>query len=442
MDLNSLFSKKIFTVYELTSYISTLLDEYVGYVFIRGEVSNLKISDAGHAYFTIKDSKSQISAVLFKGQNIKISFRDGSKVVVGGVITVYPPRGIYQIVVNEVILDGQGELYLHFEELKKRLFEKGLFSEEVKKPLPDFPFHIGVITSPYGAAIRDFLKIAFTKNPFIKVSIYPTKVQGEGASEMVISGVRYFNQVGNVDVIVIIRGGGSFEDLFCFNDEGLAYAIRESNIPVVTGIGHEIDFTIADYVADRRAATPTAAAELVVKGFADILDMLRDYKDRLDESIKGCVLNRERVIKRFLQVFYRDKDRFDKREELINRFVGRIESAMRGLLSNRYDRINRCAALLERNSPIGNIRRYLERVGALNLRMKGAILNSIDFRDNRLKNNIIRLELLNPENILKKGYSIVYKEGMIIDDSEKLSYEDLIKIRFYKGSVAAIVKDK
>ncbi|MCX7958172.1 MAG: exodeoxyribonuclease VII large subunit [Deltaproteobacteria bacterium] len=433
---------KIYTVCELTNYISKLLNENVGYVYVRGEVSNLRISDAGHAYFTIKDERSQLSAVLFRGQNIKIMFKDGSRIIAGGMVTVYPVRGVYQIVVNEVMIDGQGELYLRFEELKKRLYEKGLFSEEIKKILPDYPFHIGLITSPYGAAVRDFLKTALNKNPFVKISVYPARVQGEGAAKEIISGIRYFNKKREADVIAIIRGGGSFEDLFCFNDEELAYAIRESNIPVVTGIGHEIDFTIADYAADLRAATPTAAAESSVRSFSDMIDEIREKIERIDSSVADCVNKREMIIRRFLRVFYRDKEKFDKKTELLNIYVEKMKTAIGNFISDRYDRINRCNTLIERYSPVDMLRRYSEKLSLIDLRQKGAILKYFETLDNRIKESMTKLELTNPENILKKGYSLVLKGDKIVSDSEQILIDDVVSIRFYRGTARAEIKDK
>ncbi len=440
--LNFTKQKKIYSVVEITNKINLILSEQIGYVYVRGEVSNLKISDAGHSYFTLKDEKSQISCVLFRGQNIRINFRDGSRIIVGGSITIYPPRGLYQIVVNEIVIDGLGDLYLRFEALKKKLYEEGLFSEEIKKEIPEFPFSIGVVTSPYGAAIRDFLRTVYNKNPFLKVTIYPARVQGEGSALDIISGIKHFNMKNEVDLIVLIRGGGSFEDLFCFNDEGLAYAIRDSKIPVVTGIGHEIDFTIADYVADYRAATPTAAAEYVVKGADDIGKIILEFRDRLDRAVNERMLDSERVIRRFFGRFYKDKDRFDEKMEYVESCHKRLDKALRDLLTVYYNRVINCTASLERYSPIDKIRRKFDSIRLIDLRMRGAILNYFDKTENRINSSITKLDLLNPENILRKGYSVVYKDNRLISDADSLMQEDIIRIRFYKGNVKAQVKEK
>ncbi len=433
---------RVYSVNELTEKIGAVLDSEIGYVLVRGEVSNLRVSDAGHAYFTLKDERSQISAVLFRGQNIKINFKDGSRIVVGGAISVYAPRGVYQIIVDMVVMDGLGDLYLRFEELKKRLFEKGLFLEELKREIPEYVFHIGVITSPYGAAVRDFLRTVYNKNPFIKVVVYGARVQGEGSSEDIISGINYFNANSDVDVIAIIRGGGSFEDLFCFNDEALAYAIRKSRIPIVTGIGHEIDFTIADYVADYRAATPTAAAEYIVKDFREIAQVIRDYVERLTDAIKENTLKYEQIIKRFINVFYRDKEGFDLRIKDLDLKTNRLNIAIRNQLIIYSDRISEYRTSLERYSPYNIVRTYSERVERFNLRLGGAILNSLDMKREVLEHNITRLNLLNPENILKKGYSVVYKGKKAVRNSEEIEIGDSVEIRFYSGGAAAEIKSK
>jgi exodeoxyribonuclease VII large subunit len=434
------FPFKIYSVFEITEGIKRLLQEGIGYVYIRGEVSNLRRSDAGHSYFTLKDDKSQIMAVLFRSYNTNIPFKDGSRVIVGGMINVYPPRGLYQIVVNEIIQDGLGELYIKFEELKKRLSEKGLFSEEIKKAIPEYVFHIGLITSPYGAAVRDFLKTVFLKNSHIKVSVYAARVQGEGAAGDVIAGIRYFNRLRDVDVIAIIRGGGSFEDLFCFNDESLAYAIRESEIPVVSGIGHEIDYTIADYVADLRASTPTGAAEVIVKDETEILDCIKGLKERLDEAVVESLNERKRVIERFIVRFYQDRERFEDKAAQIQQMIDRIQEILRGRLTEYYNSIFSMNTHLERFSPAHRLKNYEERLNLIRLRLNGAILSHLDLLDNRLENLNTKLELINPENILKKGYSLVYRGDRIIRSVRELSEGDNVKIHFYDGDTSAVIK--
>jgi len=434
------FPFKIYSVFEITEGIKRLLQEGIGYVYIRGEVSNLRRSDAGHSYFTLKDDKSQIMAVLFRSYNTNIPFKDGSRVIVGGMINVYPPRGLYQIVVNEIIQDGLGELYIKFEELKKRLSEKGLFSEEIKKAIPEYVFHIGLITSPYGAAVRDFLKTVFLKNSHIKVSVYAARVQGEGAAGDVIAGIRYFNRLRDVDVIAIIRGGGSFEDLFCFNDESLAYAIRESEIPVVSGIGHEIDYTIADYVADLRASTPTGAAEVIVKDETEILDCIKGLKERLDEAVVESLNERKRVIERFIVRFYQDRERFEDKAAQIQQMIDRIQEILRGRLTEYYNSIFSMNTHLERFSPAHRLKNYEERLNLIRLRLNGAILSHLDLLHNRLENLNTKLELINPENILKKGYSLVYRGDRIIRSVRELSEGDNVKIHFYDGDTSAVIK--
>lgn len=432
---------RIFSVFEITENIKSLIERNVGYVFVRGEVSNLRTSDAGHAYFTLKDEKSQIAAVLFRSYNIKIDFGDGSRVIVGGLITIYSLRGVYQIIVDQVIPDGLGDLYRRYEERKRRLYEEGLFSEDIKKDLPRFSFHIGLITSPYGAAVRDFLRTAWSKSSFINISIYSVRVQGEGAADDIISAIRYFNERGDVDVIAIVRGGGSFEDLFCFNDESLAYMIRESNIPVVTGIGHEVDFTIADYVADLRAATPTAAAEAIVRTDSELLRTITDLRKRMDDGIRDHILSRRKVIDRFLSAFYRDRDRLHKKSLDIERITDNLYSLINRLLKGYSSRIQNSRVIMERHSPLSLISQRQEQISFLNIRMRGGILNRIDDLSNVVKGNILKLDLLSPENILKKGYSVVYKNDRIVRGADELADRDSVRIRFHNGDVGAVIKN-
>ncbi len=436
----SLSKNKINSVFEITENIKSLLDKNIGYVFVRGEVSNLRTSDAGHSYFTLKDEKSQITAVLFKGYNIRADFKDGSRIIVGGLVSVYPPRGIYQIVVNQVFSDGIGELYKKYEELKKRLFDEGLFSEEIKKDIPYLPFHIGLITSPYGAAVRDFIRTAFNKNSFVKIAVYSSKVQGDDAAEEIISGIKYFNKEKNVDVIAIVRGGGSFEDLYCFNDENLAYTIRESRIPIVTGIGHEIDFTIADYVADLRAATPTAAAEAIVRSEDEIIQNIKDLRTRMDQGLQNYTFERRRVVERFLHAFYRDREKIDNKISDIENISIRLSVSIQSIFEDYSHRIQNCKILIERYSPLSRINQSKNRVFLLNIRMKGGILNRITDLTNVLNGNQLKLELLNPENILKKGYSLIYKDNGIVRSADELGEDDKIRIRFYDGDVGAVVR--
>lgn len=285
-----------FSVTQLTAYIKNRLeqDENLQYLPVQGEISNFVLHPSGHMYFTLKDEGSQIKAAMFKGANSRLTFapKNGQKVVVTGSVSVYEPRGEYQLVVSQMIPQGIGDLYAQFEELKRKLGAEGLFDSAHKKPLPRFPKRIGVITSPSGAAVRDIMNITARRCPFIQLVLYPALVQGAGTEDSLIRGLEAFEK-GGVDVIIIGRGGGSMEDLWGFNGERLARKIYEISVPVVSAVGHETDFTICDFVADQRAPTPSAAAELTVPDIRTLKRQLDDKADRLVASVGGILKGAE-----------------------------------------------------------------------------------------------------------------------------------------------------
>ena len=282
--------RHIWSVTELNSAVRDLIEGSLLPVWVAGEVGNLTLHRSGHAYLTLKDANSQIHAVFFGGASVcaKMKIREGSKVEAFGRLTCYLPRGEYQLNIKSLRPMGIGDLQQQFEEMKRKLAEEGLFDESRKKPIPFLPTRIGVVTSPEGAALQDFLKIALARFPMLTIRIYPSPVQGKGAEFQIAEGVRYFNRKHNVDVIVVTRGGGSLEDLWPFNEDVVGRAIAESKIPVVSGVGHEVDFTIADFAADLRAPTPSGAAELIVPEKAAIDDLLSTQKGRLQAAITLC----------------------------------------------------------------------------------------------------------------------------------------------------------
>lgn len=293
-------SKNIFSVSNINKYIKMVFDKdpFLSYVAIKGEITNFKAHSSGHLYFTLKDETSTIKCVMFKSaaQNLKVKLQDGSAVVVMGSVSVYDVGGTYQVYVKSITLDGVGELYAKYEELKKKLEAEGLFSPMYKKKIPFMPNRVGVITSSTGAVIRDIINVSTRRFSKPNLLLFPAAVQGDMVASTVISGLRYFNQANNVDVIIIARGGGSFEDLFGFNDENLARAIFASKIPVVSAVGHETDFTICDFVSDLRAPTPSAAAELVYPSEMEITSKLDTLNLRLKTSIANILSRRRQYL--------------------------------------------------------------------------------------------------------------------------------------------------
>ena len=287
--------KTIYSVFQVNTYIHNMFreDYLLSDVSVSGEISNLKFHSSGHIYFTLKDDKSAISCAIFRpsAQKLNIALKDGDKIVASGSISNYVPNGSVTFNVTKVEYEGVGDLTVKFEELKKRLAEQGLFDKEFKKPIPKFPKTIGIVTAPTGAAIRDIISVSKRRNPYISLILFPALVQGEGAKESIVKGIETLEKA-NVDVIIVGRGGGSLEDLWAFNEEEVAYAIFQCPIPVISAVGHEIDFTISDFTADLRAATPSAAAELAVPDIRQTIEDIEDLKKSLDKGFERVLKNK------------------------------------------------------------------------------------------------------------------------------------------------------
>jgi len=390
----------IYTVSELTAHISDCLQKNFKNVFVEGEISNLRFYPSGHLYFTLKDDLASIRAVVF---NFPFRFsmdliKDGLTVVVRGRLDVYERRGEYQLVVEDLEITGLGILFQKFEMLKRRLLKEGLFDEKRKRPIPLLPRRIGIITSPAGAAIRDMLRIIAEKFDNMGVLIFPVRVQGSEAALEIVEGIEYFNRTKEVDVIILGRGGGSVEDLQPFNEETVARAIYRSDIPIVTGIGHEIDYTIADFVADLRAPTPTKAAEVAVRAKSDLKATIGAQKDKMKEALKR-ILERER--------------------ERLSSY--RIE-------------------LIQRRDFLDENRIYLDELGRGLLQGMRGLLES---RRKGLDGLSQRLLDLNPLGVLKRGYSItVKKDGRVVADKEEVEEGEELEIILHRGQLGVTVLSK
>ena len=369
MDLESLLSKKkIYTVSEITKEIKLLIVDNFYDIWIRGELSNCRTAHSGHIYFTLKDEYSVIKAVFFKKfhNEIKFELEDGMKVIVHGELDIYEKRGEYQVIVDYIEPEGIGALQIAFQQLKEKLEKEGLFSPEHKMPIPPFPEKIGVITSPTGAAIRDILNVINRRYRGVHIIIYPTLVQGEGAAEEIVSAINTANERKEVDVLILARGGGSIEDLWAFNEEKVARAIYSSEIPIISAVGHEIDTTISDLVADLRAPTPSAAAELVVKN-----------KSELATHFKDLV---QRMLNRMTSIVNQKKDTLSHYSEEI------LERRIKNIIVNKtmiFDDISKA--------------------------LDNSFENIINNYKNRFKQGVAKLESLSPLSTLARGYSIVTK---------------------------------
>ncbi|MBI3189620.1 MAG: exodeoxyribonuclease VII large subunit [Ignavibacteriales bacterium] len=385
-------SSNILSVGELTRRIKSVLETDFSNVAISGEISNFKRHSSGHLYFTLKDENAQISAVLWRGRaaNLFFSPQDGMKVVARGSITVYEPRGNYQIDCISLQPLGIGELQLAFERLKQKLATEGLFEQENKKPLPQFPERIGIVTSPTGAALQDMLNIISRRFPSVEVILYPVKVQGTGAAEEIATAIKDFNKFGDIDVLIIGRGGGSLEDLWAFNEEVVARAIFASKIPVVSAVGHEIDFTIADFVADLRAPTPSAAAELVVPNKIDVVESLHNYYYTLEQILSDTIQSHRET----------------------------IESLLKSYSFNR---------------PFDLLRQYSQRSDELKNILERTISHRFTFVKQHLDSLQHRLASVDPQQVLKRGYAMVYRDGKVVSSAVALSANEEVEMQFHDG---------
>lgn len=393
---------KVFSISELNAYIKNLLDSdaRLAGVYVRGELSNYKTYPSGHHYFTMKDQEGALRCVMFKSSALKLRFKpkDGMNVVAFGRIAVYAKDGTYQFYVNEITPDGVGDLYIAFEQLKEKLFEEGLFDERHKKPLPRFPGTIAVITSSAGAAVRDIIRILGSRWPLTKVVVIPVRVQGPEAPPEISWAIRYANAHNAADLIITGRGGGSLEDLWAFNDERVARAIFDSDIPVISAVGHEPDVTIADFVADMRASTPSNAAEIAVPDISEVRDALSGAKIRMHQAANRELKSRRQRLdelrgKRALQS---PKYYIDDKRLLLDYTQDKIYGAMQRKLHTNRERYARLAAALDAMSPL----KVLGRGYAIAVREDGLIIKTtadVETGDRltiRLKQDEIKCEVV------------------------------------------------
>lgn len=432
---------QIYSVSELTQSIKFLLEEGFPTVWLTGEISNYRLPSSGHAYFALKDAESQIRCVFFKWLmgHVRFDIEDGLEVLVRGRLTIYEARGEYQITVDYMEPRGVGALQLAFEQLKERLLKEGMFDADKKKAIPQFPEKIGIVTSPTGAAIKDILSVIKRRYPNVNILIYPVRVQGDGAAGEIAAGIEALNEMGDIDVIIVGRGGGSIEDLWAFNEEVVARAIYASSIPVVSAVGHEIDFTIADFAADLRAPTPSAAAELVVpdreelrKGIADIasrmatvvLNDILNLRDRLEYLTNRCSIASPTA--RLEEM----RQRLDDMEDIIVKDVVSLCTQQRTRLEELRERIwkqrgEKKIVLLRDN------------LNDLQKRLLASIINRGRFAQNRLASIVGKLNALSPLASLERGYSICYsyEDRRVVKDVAGLAVGDRLDVRLWGGEL-------
>lgn len=392
--------KNIYSVGQVNRYVKNMFtqDFVLQKVYVKGEVSNCKYHPSGHIYFSLKDETGVLSCVMFAGQRRGLAFRmkNGDKVVAGGSVDVYERDGRYQLYAREITLEGAGALYERFLALKEELEEMGMFAQEYKQPIPHFIHRLGVVTAPAGAAVQDIRNISLRRNPYLQIILYPALVQGEGAADSIVQGIRMLDQAG-VDVIIVGRGGGSIEDLWAFNEEKVARAIFECNTPVISAVGHETDFTIADFVADMRAPTPSAAAELAVDDFRQIIRSCQDYQDRLQRSMQ----NKLDILRAYLKQYQMKMDYL---------------------------------------SPATHLRDNRQRLVDLEEELRGAMKEKIKTDRHTLSLYLERYKGLSPLNKLNQGYSFVTdREGKAVTSTSQVQKGEFLEISVTDGVIEAEV---
>jgi len=439
-------SDRVYTVSELTRNIRALLEENFGHVWVCGEVSNCRFHSSGHVYYTLKDDQSQISVVFFRAdaRRLKFKLEDGLQINVGGRIGVYEKRGNYQLIAATAEPVGYGALQLAFEQLKNRLGEEGLFDEEHKKPLPRFPQRIGVVTSPTGAAIRDILHVIDRRFSTVEVVLCPSAVQGEGAAEEIAAAIQTLDAEGNVDVIIAGRGGGSLEDLWAFNEEVVARAIYDCETPIVSAVGHEIDFTISDFVADLRAPTPSAAAELVVRERESIISEIAELRESLIHSVGSRLTELDHRLELAVSSygFRRPSDMLLQYEQQLDDMRERIVELQRRRLDDLQNRVTVARKRLSALRPDRLIVSLGDRVKSVGRMLRERAANGVNMRRAALAELAAKLDSLSPLAVLARGYSIAYRlpAGEILRDTSETRKGDRIRVRLHRGSLACAVE--
>ncbi|MDD3453604.1 MAG: exodeoxyribonuclease VII large subunit [Bacilli bacterium] len=418
--------EKYLTVTALTRYLKYKFesDNNLRQVFIKGEISNFKAHSTGHFYFSIKDEQSRINAIMFSTNTKKLDFipKEGMKVLVAGSIRIYEATGNYQIYVEDLIEDGVGSLYIAFEKLKEKLQKEGLFDLKYKKPIPKYPSNIGIITAPTGAAIRDILSTIKRRYPLANTYLFPALVQGDASALDIAKKIRQANEsLFNLDVLIVGRGGGSFEDLNSFNDENVAREIFKSNIPIISAVGHEVDYTIADFVADLRAPTPTGAAELAVPNMIDLKHNLKQYNIRLNEAIMKKInlkklyldsIKNSFVIKNPMIMYDNKKQKLDLILEKLNQIIlNKVDKQKEYLISLKKNYILNNPEILYKNYQI------------------------------KLVNLMEKLEIVSPLNTLKRGYSLTYKDNILVKSIKDVKIKENIKIKMADGIISASINE-
>ncbi|MCC2606303.1 exodeoxyribonuclease VII large subunit [Planctobacterium marinum] len=429
----------IFTVSKLNRFAKHILESEIGSIWISAEISNFVAASSGHWYFTLKDARAQVKAAMFKGANRKVRQlpKEGDKVLVRGDISLYEARGDYQLIASHLEPDGQGDLKQQFEQLKTRLADEGLFAQERKRALPPRPQRIGIITSPTGAAIRDIITVFKRRNPGIELTVYPALVQGDGAAVSLRNALKQANAHQYVDALVIGRGGGSMEDLWCFNDEQLARDITQSAIPVVSAVGHEIDFTICDFVADLRAATPSAAAELLSYSNAETQNQLLNIRRQLSAAFVNLLHTKRHALQQRRHELNRlhPESRLREQWQSLDRLQTALQRATEKCMSRHRDKLVALNHRIVKKNPDQHITQLQHSLARDKKHLQSAFQHLLQSKQQQFINQCHLLDTVSPLATLTRGYSITYKDNSIVKSSRQLQKGDNICTKLVDGEV-------
>ncbi len=436
--------KTILTVSRLTALLRGVLEENFEQLWVGGEVSNLSYPSSGHCYFTLKDAGAQLRCVMFKSavKNLKFRLTDGMALIVRGRISVYDQRGEYQLICEYLEPAGVGALQTAFVQLKEKLALEGLFAEAHKSAIPRFPRKIGVITSPTGAAIHDILNVLKRRFASLAVLLYPVRVQGEGAAVEIARAVDEMNRLGDVDILIVGRGGGSLEDLWAFNEEAVARAVYRSKIPVISAVGHETDWTICDFVADLRAPTPSAAAELVIASSEELRSQVDGLSHRLRKTIENILVSYDRRLEGLRRALHDPRMMVGHLAQRLDDLTGRLDMGLHVAVSRRRDRFERLRDALRHNDPKGMIDLLRQRVALLLVRSEGLLAHRLEEIRQGFGDNAARLEVLSPLKTLARGYTIASHacDGTTVTDAGSLAPGEQLLLRLHRGAARCLVE--
>lgn len=447
LDFGGVPERKVWSVAELTAQLRRQIEGAFPDVWVQGEVSNFRVSPNGHLYFTLKDKAAQISCFVWKRdvRALRIRPEDGLEVTVRGKVSVYEPRGQYQIVVSYLEPVGVGALQLAFEQLKKRLAAEGLFEPARKRPLPMLPRKVGLVTSPRGAAVHDIIRVLRRRFEGLHLLLYPVRVQGEGAAEEIVEAINFFSVSKTVDVVILARGGGSLEDLWAFNEEAVARAVAVSTVPVITGVGHQTDFTISDFVADLRAPTPSAAAELVVKSKRELTDKIHSLEHKLAQFTRYRVLMvRQSVMDALTAPGWRAlENRLRDRVQQVDELFQRLLQSLRESVSNRRQQTALATQRLVSLDLRGLIARQRLRADQLQRELAAHCRVLLGNVRKQVESLTAQLQQLSPQAVLERGYAIVFDpQGRVVKSAATVAVGTAIRVQLSRGRLEAEVRKK